>query len=123
MFVAPHRYPARLHIEIKRPQQDWETISVFQHPLYTWKAELLEHDRFRSALFRYGWRSYGGARKLFNEWLARQAAMDFPEATQIRTRWYKYKTPSPEEVLAGEEPEGRYILSNRLDLDDHREAQ
>jgi hypothetical protein len=123
MFVAPHRYPTRLHVELKRPGEEWETLSIFQDSEYRWKAEVFEQDRFRSCLFRYGWKNYGGARKLFNEWLAREAAEEFPDATHLRTRWYKYKTPTPEEARAGEEPEGRFILTNRLTLADHRKAE
>ena len=122
MFVAPHRFPSRLHVEIKRSDSDWEPISIYQDPEYRWKAELFEHDRFRSALFRYGWKSYAGARKLFNQWLAREAAQDFPDATHIRTRWYKYKTPTPEMVKAGEEFDGKYVLSQVLKLDQYRES-
>jgi hypothetical protein len=122
MFVAPHRFPTRLHVELKRTGEEWQTISIYQDPVYDWKAELFEQDRFRSALFRYGWRSYGGARKLFNQWLAREAAVEFPDATHIRTRWYKYQTPSPEMVKAGEEFEGKFILSQTLQLAPYRES-
>jgi len=122
MFVAPHRFPTRLHVEIKREGSDWETVSIYQDPVYRWKAEVFEHDRFRSALFRYGWKSYGRARKLFNQWLAREAAEDFPEATHLRTRWYKYKTPTPEMVQSGEEFEGKFVLGQTIKLDQYRES-
>ena len=36
MFVAPHRYPARLHVEIRRPGEDWELVSIFQDPSLFW---------------------------------------------------------------------------------------
>ncbi len=122
MFVAPHRYPTRLHVEIKEPGQDWQTIAIYQDPEHPWKAELFEHDRFRSALFRYGWKSYGGARQLFNEWLAREAAAEFPEATHLRTRWYKTQTPTPEMAREGEEFEGKFVLSKTLVLSKFRES-
>lgn len=122
MFVAPHRYPTRLHIEIKESGEDWQTISIYQDPDHDWKADLFEHDRFRSALFRYGWKSYGGARQLFNEWLAREAAAEFPEATHLRTRWYKNKTPTPEMVKADEEFDGEFVLSKTLVLSKFRES-
>ena len=58
MFVAPHRYPARLHVEIKRPGEEWETISIFGDPEHAWKAEIFEHDTLgefaRSILKRTG---------------------------------------------------------------------
>jgi len=122
MFVAPHRFPSRLHVEVKRTGEDWETVSIFQDPDYTWKADFFEQDRVRSALFRYGWKSYGGARKRFNQWLAREAAVDFPDATHIRTRWYKVQTPTPEMVLAGEEFEGKFVLGQTLKLAPYRES-
>jgi len=122
MFVAPHRFPTRLHVELKQAEGEWETVSIYQDPDYSWKADLFEQDRFRSALFRYGWKSYSGARKLFNQWLAREAAVDFPDATHIRTRWYKVQTPTPEMVLAGEEFEGKFVLGQTLSLAPYRES-
>ena len=122
MFVAPHRYPARLHVEIKYSDSDWETISIFGDSDANWMDTAFENDRFRSALFRYGWASYGHARGRFNQWLAQKAAHDFPDASHLRTRWFRYQTPSPEQVLSRAEVEGEFILQSRsFQLADYRE--
>jgi hypothetical protein len=41
-------------------------------------------------------------------WLATEAARDFPDATSVRVRLWRYVSLPPDRVLAGEEPEGRY---------------
>ncbi len=108
MFVAPHRYPARLHIDIDRGE-GWEPVYVARHPEHDWLGHHLDHDRMRSAVFRYAWKHYRRMFRLFSDWLAIEAARDFPEASRIRVRYFKYKTLSPAEALAGAEPEGHWL--------------
>ncbi|MDG1479562.1 MAG: hypothetical protein P8R54_08220 [Myxococcota bacterium] len=107
MFVAPHRNPARLHIDIDRGE-DWETIYISRDPTLTWKAPLLDHNRARAALFRYSWRHYRGSFRKLGQWLASEAASDFPRADRMRLRWYRYQTPTPRQVADNTIPAGHF---------------
>lgn len=115
MFVAPHRYPARLHIDV---QQDgvWRPVYEARSGTYTWRARQLDHDRFRSAIFRYAWPQYRRGYRQFVTWLTAQARTDFPEARRLRVRFYKARTPSPSEVRDGHEPDGRFVNARVVDL-------
>jgi len=62
MFVAPHRFPERLEIEIDRGQ-GWELVYEARSSEHTWLGSWLDHDRFRAALFRYAWEQYARPRK------------------------------------------------------------
>ncbi len=121
MFVAPHRYPARLHVELKE-EGDWRDLYIARSAEADWRSRQLDHDRMRAAIFRFSWKPYLRYYESFTRWVAARAAEDFPEAEQVRLRFWKYKTASPEMVRAGEVPEGKWILPRVLDLDDHRGA-
>jgi hypothetical protein len=111
MFVAPHRYPARLHIDIYE-NGHWVNVYEEQNPGPDWKQGLLEQDRFRSALFRYSWASYERSYRQFAAWIAKAAAVDYPEASAVRLRWFKYKTLPPAQAAAGVEPTGSFIMTH-----------
>ena len=40
----------------------------------------------------------------------------------MRTRWYRYRTPSPHEVLTHTEPEGSFERTLTFDLERRRET-
>jgi hypothetical protein len=116
MFVAPHRHPSRLHVEV-RIEGQWVPVYVERSPEDDWQARRLDHDRFRAALFRYGWPGYGKPYRQLGEWLAARAAEDFPAATALRTRMYKFRTLTPEEVRRGALPEGKFERKRVYDLE------
>jgi hypothetical protein len=115
MFVAPHRFPGRLHIEVRR-NRVWQTVYVERSPDATWLGRILDHDRMRSAIFRYSWPQYQKTYKDFCQWIATQAERDFPDADRVRIRYFKYRTRSPAEVRAGAEEEGKYLFTRELAL-------
>lgn len=115
MFVAPHRYPGRLHIDVQETGL-WKPIYEARSAELTWRAKQLDHDRFRSAIFRYAWPNYARSYREFGAWVARQVRQDFPAATRVRTRFYRYRTPSPTEVLEQREPPGTFVSSRVIDL-------
>jgi hypothetical protein len=100
MFVGPHRYPLVLHIEVAEHGQ-WRPIYIERDTQYRWRARQLNSYRFRAVLFRLGWPGYEGELKRLAHWVATEAARDFPEAEQVRLRFYQRRTPSPDEVRAG----------------------
>lgn len=115
MFVAPHRYPTRIEVAV-READEWRTVYVARSNEYTWNQRFFDHDRMRAAVFRYGWRSFRSTYYQFVDHLAREAKRDFPEATALRVRFYKYRTASAEEVLTHREPEGQYIFTRQRAL-------
>jgi hypothetical protein len=103
MFVAPQRVPARLNVEIEE-DGEWSIIFREVDPEATWMEPVLAHDRMRSLLFRFSWKSYRKAYGHLADHLARRAAADFPEATRARIYWERYRTLSPEATAAGVVP-------------------
>ncbi|MCO4744708.1 MAG: hypothetical protein KC912_07965 [Proteobacteria bacterium] len=108
MFVAPHRFPARLEFRV-RIDGDWQTIYRARSDEYTWLGTELDHDRMRSAQFRYGWSQYAGTYRRFSDHYAARALEDYPDADAFMSVFYKYRTLSPEEARSGMDIEGRYI--------------
>jgi len=107
MFVAPHRFPARLQVRVHGPS-GWALAFEERHPQARWLADQLGHDRFRSAIFRYGWGTkYASAWRGFGDWIARRAALDYPDADRIEVRFLQGRTLRPDEVRAGVQPETR----------------
>lgn len=115
MFVAPHRFPTRLSIDLEEGGA-WRTIYEERSPEATWRARTFDHDRMRSVIFRLGWPQYKKPWESFSRWVAERAAEDFPEATRLRTRMFKYRTLSPAEARAGVEPEGKYQQEQVFEL-------
>ena len=119
MFVAPHRFPARLEISV-REDMKWKLVYRERDPDATWLGRKLDHDRFRSAIFRFAWKPYRRYYEQFTEWTARHAAVDFPEADQVRILFTTRRTPDPEEVREHREPTPEPTLVRTLNLADYR---
>ncbi|MCK6516127.1 hypothetical protein L6R46_13860 [Myxococcota bacterium] len=108
MFVAPHRYPARLELDVLEGTT-WRLVYKERDAEATWRGRWLDHDRVRSLIFRFSWRPYRKQYEMFVRRLAKEAARDFPQATSFRARFFKYQTLSPEDTRAGKAPSGRYV--------------
>jgi hypothetical protein len=105
MFVAPHTHPARLEVAVERDGA-WTTVFRERDATATWNRRVFEQDRARSLLFRMSWANYRTEYIALADWIGRQAAADFPDATKVRVRFMKRATPSAAAVRAGEgEPE------------------
>ncbi len=100
MFVAPHRYPGRLEVEV-RTDGDWEPLYVGRSSEHDWHRRWLDHDRFRAAVFRYSWEHYRRPRGELADWFARLAASERPDARQLQVSFVRYRTRSPDEVKQG----------------------
>ncbi len=122
LFVAPHMYPSKLNIEIL-VDEEWQTIYQPFNTNMRWQASLIENSRFRPSIFRYSWPRYKKHYHAFGEYLGKQAAIDFPEAIRLRTRWWNAKSPSPEQVLNDTQPKGKWQYSLIFDLDEIRKEQ
>ena len=111
MFAGPHRYPSRLLIDIEETGT-WRPVYIKSDPHYAWLSEKLDHYRMRPFIYRLSWYHYTEGNTDFDEladWIARQAAHDFPTAQRVRVRFFAARTRSPEEVLAGAAITGEYV--------------
>ena len=109
LFVAPHMFPSKLEIDVLI-ENTW--VPVYRvhssNPSEQWMATLLENGRFRPSIFRYSWARY---KKHFNRFavhMSQQAINDFPTATQIRFRSWRYPLPSHVEILDNQEIMGSH---------------
>ena len=118
LFVAPHMYPSKLHIDM---YIDEKWIPVYQpFSEYRWNERLIETSRFRPAIFRYSWKRYRKHYRKMGEFMAKKAAVDFPQATNMRTRWWSYRSPSPEQILTDTKPQGKWSATQHYTLEEYR---
>lgn len=122
MFIAPHRNPARLHIDIFQ-DGEWQPVYIARDPEHRWMADTLDNERFRAALFRYAWKQYRAPYRQFGEWIAEHLAEDYPDAERARLRWYRFHVISPERIRAGEVYEGTFQQQLAFSLAKYRRAE
>lgn len=103
MFVAPQRFPIRIEILVRQPDKSWKKVYETRSKEHTWLAHLLEKYRLRRVVFSTAWDQENRHFKMLCDWLAVQAARDFPDGMELQVRQIRYRTPSPEEALAGKE--------------------
>ena len=107
MFVAPHKHPARLQVQVKvdgAAKEEWETLFEQDRPELDWHAHQLRHTRMRSSLFRYSWPGYRRNFKALSRWVAHRVAEERPDVTHVRLQWLRRRTASPAKMRAGELP-------------------
>ena len=111
MFVAPHRYPARLQIQVHKSDAApdvWTTLYEERSPDFRWKAEFFSQERVRSQVFRWGWPMWNGEYRWGCQWAARQAFAEDRDAAAVRCRFWREQSPTAAEVLAHVEPVGEW---------------
>jgi hypothetical protein len=119
MFVAPAIFPDRLWIEVHE-NGEWKPVFVERSWTYTWLWVQLGQDRMRSATFRYAWKPYKKTYVQFADWIAAQAARDFPNADKVRTKYEQGASPTPQQARAGIEPETSFVSVQTRDLAQYR---
>lgn len=116
MFSAPHRFPTRLHIEIEEGGE-WRTLFVERSDEHTWRRAFFEHHRIRRVVFLHGWRQFRRRYEAFAQYIAREVAAEFPEATQVRLSHFKFRSPTPEEAAQGLwDIDGKLVDKRTIDL-------
>jgi hypothetical protein len=109
MFVAPHRFPARLRIEARAGEDaPWESVYAARSDTADWMRDALDHERLRASVFRWSWPRYRTVYRHGCEALARRLFEERPELTTARCSLGRARSPSPEEVASGEVPEPRW---------------
>jgi hypothetical protein len=109
LFAGPQRYPLRLEVSLREGAGKWRTIYESRSDEHHWRSDLFERYRMRRVVSMTTW---GDKHQLdmLCDWIATQAARDFPAATEVMIRQFRYRTPSPAEALEGKTAlEGKYI--------------
>jgi hypothetical protein len=101
MFVGPDRYPPRFQVQFRTALTDFATLYEERSPQYDWHEEYFRQERVRSHTYRYAWPEYAHPATQHCHWLARRVFEEKADATEVRCRFWKQKTPSPAQVVAG----------------------
>ena len=135
MFVAPHRNPSTLNIDVEVPDQNgllhWETVYGSRDGIMDadesykgqWRAYQFRHNRMAKTVFLSAWSFRRSRYEEFSHWIAEVAAKDFPTATRVRTRLFEYRTLTPEEVRAGQREKGAFKSTKIFNLEEIRARQ
>ncbi|MCP4502201.1 MAG: hypothetical protein GY822_19765 [Deltaproteobacteria bacterium] len=128
MFVAPHRFPSRLLVEVEHfdenGKRSWQEIYRSRSDEHIFLRTKLDYHRMRKYVFLTSWRHRRAAYKDLVHYVAREAAAVFPEAKRIRVRHFTQRTRTPDEVTTGVTPKGKYKNTLTVRLDKYRkEAQ
>jgi len=121
MFGSVPTKPAR--VEIRIDHGDGEVVPLFyaRHPEHRWRAQQFDQERFRAFMNDFSWRRDKRAWRFFGDWVARQAAVDFPEATRIHLRVRYRPVPRPDELRrVGHIADGETFWGASRDLADFR---
>ena len=112
LFVAPHRFPARLEVMVLRAHDgpnDWRVIYRERSSTECWHASFFAVERVRSAIFRYSWPSFAHDASGFCGWIADRVFDERPDVSAVRCRYGKQRSPSPAEARRGFEPDVTYV--------------
>jgi hypothetical protein len=121
MFVGPNLHPSCLHIDIEE-NGAWRPIYIERDPAHNWLGAKLDHEHFRTAIFTMIFFHHHREYERFASWVARAAARDFPEASRVRIRVFKFRTPRPVEVREERRPPGTFVDVEERALDAFRRA-
>jgi hypothetical protein len=108
MFVAPHRFPARMQLQVEEAGT-WRTVFEERSGEHTWNATILGLERLRASIFRWSGPGFQKPWSQACDSFAARLFADFPDATAVRCRFHKVRSPSPEEARAGEPIEGAWV--------------
>ncbi len=106
MFVGPDRYPARFQVQY-RPGDVHDFITLFEEKSaqYTWHKAYFSEERVRSQIYRHSFPDYAHVATLSCKYLAARVFEEKPDAAQVRCRFFRQRSRSPQAVLANTPPE------------------
>jgi hypothetical protein len=115
MFVGPQRFPVRIEVSV-REGGDWRKVYESRAPEDAWLHPIFEKYRMRRVVYATAWDNPRHFKHLC-DWIATQAARDFPNATEVMIRHLRYRTPTPAEALAGQTTlESKYVAKETRKL-------
>ncbi len=115
MFVGPQRFPVRIEVSV-REGGEWRKVYESRAPEGAWLHPIFEKYRMRRVVYATAWDNPRHFKHLC-DWIAIQAARDFPEATEVMIRHLRYRTPTPAEALAGQTTlESKYVAKETRKL-------
>ncbi len=92
-----------MRIEISvREGGEWRKVYESRAPEDAWLHPIFEKYRMRRVVYATAWDNPRHFKHLC-DWIATQAARDFPNATEVMIRHLRYRTPTPAEAPKVEE--------------------
>lgn len=119
MFGTVARRPAWLVVEVQEGGA-WRPVYRSRSSTLTWRAHQFDQERMRAVVSQWSWKSRKKGYEEFGVWLARQASVDFPQASHLRTRMEQVVLPPPERLRAEGLPAGRPFWETTYSLDKYR---
>lgn len=113
MFASPQRHPAEVHVEIMEDGV-YRTIYQSRSAEHTWRRSVFDHHRIRKLIGRFAREFRKNVFWELSGWIADRAFEDFPSASRVRVRLYRYDALPPARVAAGERPEGKFAESREI---------
>ena len=119
MFVAPHRFPTSLQLQVHQTgtsgdEVNWHTLFEERSSTATWRAERFGSERLRASIFRWGWPNYQDAWHRACRVFAAEMLAEHPEADLARCRFRKVASPSPDDFENGTVDPGKWVYSMSL---------
>jgi hypothetical protein len=115
LFSGEHAYPSVLHIDVERGGA-FEPIYVARSDEHTWRRPLFDDVRMRKLVYLSSWPHRQKHYQQLVDWIALEVVRDFPDATRVRVRRWRYKIPSAAEARAGQPIKGRFRDERVVDL-------
>lgn len=119
MFSNPQSYPGYVHVELRRAGA-FEPIYVSRSSEFTWRREQLDHHRVRKLFGRIARSTEHGLWDEFGAWAAEQAALDFPDAAELRIWQERRATPEPGSLPEASLPKTQPVLPEQVRVYDLR---
>ncbi len=117
MFANPQTEPAWLVVDVRDEGGDFRTVYRERSDSEEWMRRQLDFNRVRKLEGRLGRGAYDDYYRGLVDWLARHAATDFPEATQLRARVERRHTLPPSDNADGDYEGARYERELIVDLE------
>lgn len=119
MFGTVNRRPAWLVVEVGSDDA-WRPVYMMRSDEHSWMREQLDQERMRALVNSYSWLSHKSSYDQFSVWLARRAAVDFPDASHMQIRMERRRIPDPQTLRTAGWPEPKKHWETRYSLDKYR---
>lgn len=101
LFAYPDRFPNRLNVEIRGPEDEWRTVYAAADAEHTFMAAHFAYRRVRGVYDTAAAKGAPGrVYDRFADWVARETLAAYPEATTVRVKMLQRRVSLP-----GEDPE------------------